>query len=116
MHRTREAYAGVILKLIADGGFEGVTEVDETAVGGRVKSMSKKSYRSFKERGGTVFKGNEIVIGAKNRETGKVYCHEDDLGNKPLQGFVEKLHGADELWQRTRREAAITCLIENICG
>ena len=93
MHRIREAYACMILKLITDGGFTGVTEIDETAVGGKVKSMNRKSYRSFKERGGgTGFKGKEIVIGAKNRETGKVVAAMiDDRSSETLQTFVENV-------------------------
>lgn len=94
MHRIREAYACMILKLITDGGFEGITEIDETAVGGTVKSMNRKSYRSFKERGGgTGFKGKEIVIGAKNRETGKVVATMiDNRSSETLQTFVEKVY------------------------
>ena len=89
-HRIRKSYSSMLDDLIAQGGFEGTTEFDETAVGGKVKSMNAKSYKSFKERGGgTGFSGKEIVIGAKNRETGKVVARViEDRKRETLQGFV----------------------------
>ena len=93
MHRIREGYDAMISEILASGGFDGVTEIDEVAIGGRVGSMNAKSYRSFKRRGGgTGFRGKAIMIGAKNRDTSKVVTKViDKRDRQTLLGFVDEV-------------------------
>ena len=71
-----------------EGLLSGIVEVDETYVGGKVKNMSNKKRREFRGRGrGPV--GKEIVIGARERETGKVVVrHIPSNDRKSLHKFI----------------------------
>ena len=79
LQRIREAFNEGSLKL------SGPVEVDETFVGG--KEANKHSHKKLRAGRGTV--GKVAVVGAKDRETGKVVAKVvEKTDAKTLQGFV----------------------------
>ena len=62
-HRIRQTWTD------SPGVFEGPVEVDETAIGGKRKNMHAKKRKTLTGRGST---GKAIVVGMKDRKTGKV--------------------------------------------
>jgi len=85
LHRIREAWAGE-----AGKAFRGSVEIDETYVGGKRANMSNGKRRRLREAGlrqGPA--GKTVVVGAKNRETGKVTARVvGSTDRETLQGFV----------------------------
>ena len=80
LHRLREACGGVEAMPI-----EGVAEVDETYIGG--KERNKHASKKLRAGRGTV--GKVAVVGAKDRETGRVVARPIAFTDKEdLQGFV----------------------------
>lgn len=85
-HRIRKAYENKVKKL---GKLRGKVQVDETAIGGQVKYMSKKTKERFKERGGkTGFSGKEIIIAAKDEHGNFKIGRIEDRSKESLQKFV----------------------------
>ena len=84
-HRIREAFA-------AEGPvvFAGPVEIDETYVGGSAKSMHAAQKKKLKEEHGSISASKAMVVGAKDRKTGKVVARVIDKGDSPmLHGFIE---------------------------
>ena len=63
-HRIREAWK------VDVGMFSGTVEVDETYVGGKAKNMTEE--RKERQGVGKAGSGKAIIVGAKERESGKV--------------------------------------------
>ncbi len=92
LHRIREAWAGEI-----EAAFEGSVEIDETYIGGKRANMSNAKRGRMRSAGmkqGPV--GKKVALGAKNRETGKVFAKiVESTDRKTLQGFVEEVTDRD---------------------
>ena len=84
-HRIREAFA-------AEGPvvFAGPVEIDETFVGGEAKSMHVAQKKKLKEKHGSISAAKAMVVGAKDRETGRVVARVIDKTDvTTLHGFIE---------------------------
>jgi len=67
----------------------GETEVDETFVGGKLKNKHKWQREQFQKNRKSLADGKSIVVGAKNRETGKVRAKVvKERGINTLVGFI----------------------------
>ena len=86
-HRLRAAFENNIKGI---GKFRGTVEVDETAIGGKAKFMSKKTKENFKERGGSTGWGGKVILAAsKERESGKIVPKViENRTQTTLQGLV----------------------------
>ena len=91
-HRIRKAFENNVTNL-REKKFKGEVEVDETFVGGVAANMKPSTKERFKERGGGQGgAGKQIVIAARERETGKVVSEViEDRTKETLQGFVESV-------------------------
>lgn len=89
-HRLRETWQR------EQGFFTGPVEVDETYVGGKRKNMSRAKRKWLKGRGGV---GKTIVVGAKDRETNRIFAQVVPAADgKTLKSFV---------WQRAVKGAVV---------
>jgi transposase-like protein len=69
--------------------FSGETEVDETFVGGKLGNKHKWRRAEFQKARKSLTHGKTIVVGAKNRETGKVTAKVvNERGVDTLVGFI----------------------------
>ena len=84
-HRIREAFADLAVE------FEGPVEVDESYFGG----LERNKHESKKQKAGRGTVGKTAVVGAKDRETGRVAARVvEHTDRQTLQGFVVE-HIAD---------------------
>ena len=92
-HRIRKAFENNLTTLKKDRKFKGEVEFDETAIGGKAKNMSQRTKERFVERGGGQgFGGKQIVIAAKERETGKIIPKViEDRTQLTMQDFVHEV-------------------------
>jgi len=80
-HRLREAWTED-----TDADMEGPVEINETYIGGLVKNMSNEKRKQHTGRGTA---NKTIVIGAKDRSTGKIRAEViPSTSKEDLQGFV----------------------------
>lgn len=85
-HRIRLAYENMVSGI---GKLKGKVQVDETAIGGKAKFMSKKTKERFKERGGGQgFAGKEIIAAAKDEAENIKIKRIEARVKETLQGFV----------------------------
>lgn len=94
LHRIREAWT-------QDSGelFDGPVEVDETFIGGKAKNMHAKRRRQVIKGRGGASGGKCVVVGAKDRATGRVAARVvPNTRSDHLAGFV---------WDTVARGAAV---------